>query len=133
MAETLSIDLVSPERLVASEVTEMAVIPGSEGEMGVMANHAPVISSLKPGIIRLYDGGQITKRYFVAGGFAEINPAGVTILAEEAVDMATVEKLEAEERVVRAEHAVTGAESPAHKAQAEAELAAAKALLAGCQ
>lgn len=80
---TLPFELVSPERLVyAGAVTEV-IVPGSEGEFGVLAGHAPFISTLKPGILTIKGDGA-PKRYFVRGGFAEVNPAGLTILAEEA-------------------------------------------------
>lgn len=80
---TLPFELVSPERLVFSGAVTEVIVPGAEGEFGVLAGHAPFIGMLKPGILTIKaDGG--AKRYFVRGGFAEVNPSGLTILAEEA-------------------------------------------------
>lgn len=80
---TLPFELVSPERLVFSGAVTEVIVPGAEGEFGVLAGHAPFIGMLKPGILTIKaDGG--ARRYFVRGGFAEVHPAGLTILAEEA-------------------------------------------------
>lgn len=84
MAGTMQFDLVSPERLVASvEATEVQ-IPGVEGDMTAMADHAPLITTLRPGVVRV-NGAQGSSEYVVTGGFAEINEAGVSILAERAI------------------------------------------------
>ena len=80
---TLPFELVSPERLVFSGAVTEVIVPGAEGEFGVMAGHAPFIGMLKPGILTIKgDGGP--RAFFVRGGFAEVNPTGLTILAEEA-------------------------------------------------
>lgn len=84
MADKISFDLVSPEQLVLSTDADMVTLPGSEGDMGVMAGHAPVITTLRPGIIAAAQGKE-TQRFVVLGGFAEINAAKVTVLAEEAI------------------------------------------------
>lgn len=85
MAEKLKFDLVSPERLLLSEMVDLVVVPGSEGEFGVMASHAPVVATMRPGIVQVQADGQSERRIFVRGGFAEVTPAGLTILAEFAV------------------------------------------------
>lgn len=74
-------ELVSPERLVVSEEVDEVVVPGVEGEFTVLAGHAPFISVLKPGIITIKSGAS-TREVYVRGGFAEVNPTGLTILAE---------------------------------------------------
>lgn len=81
---TLPFELVSPERLVFSGAVTEVIVPGAEGEFGVLAGHAPFIGMLKPGILTIKGDGTAPKSYFVRGGFAEVNPAGLTILAEEA-------------------------------------------------
>ena len=84
MADTMQFDLVSPERLLASvEATEVQ-IPGSEGDMTAMADHAATITTLRPGILRVVTAGG-TQEYLVTGGFAEINAAGTSVLAEQAM------------------------------------------------
>ncbi len=86
MADKLKFDLVSPERLLFSEQVDMVTVPGTEGEMGVLAHHAPVMTTLRPGIIRIESDGKETG-VFVWGGFAEVNASGLTVLAEEAMPM----------------------------------------------
>ncbi len=83
-------ELVSPERLVLSETVDMAVIPGSEGDFGVLANHSLLIATLRPGVIDVYQGEQITNRLFVAGGFAEVTESRCTVLADEAIAISEI-------------------------------------------
>jgi F-type H+-transporting ATPase subunit epsilon len=87
MAETFSFELVSPERLLASGQVAMVVVPGSEGDFGVLPGHAPMMSTIRPGVIEVYasEGTAPSARYEIEGGFAEVTPAGLTILAEKAV------------------------------------------------
>lgn len=80
----LPFELVSPEKLVFSGAVTEVIVPGAEGEFGVLAGHAPFIAMLKAGILTIKGDGASPQRYFVRGGFAEVNPAGLTILAEEA-------------------------------------------------
>ena len=81
---TFHFDLVSPERLVFSGEVEHVVVPGSEGEFGVLAHHAPLLAMLRPGILSILGPGQ-PQRIVVGGGFAEVAPEGLTVLAELAV------------------------------------------------
>lgn len=90
---TFPFELVSPTRLVFSGDVDQVDVPGAEGDFGVFANHAPLIAALRPGILTIREGGN-TKRYYVRGGFAEVNPAGLTIIAEFAMP---VEELPADE------------------------------------
>ncbi|HEY5210420.1 MAG TPA: ATP synthase F1 subunit epsilon [Stellaceae bacterium] len=85
MAATLQFELVSPERLLRSEQVEMVVVPGTEGNFGVLPGHALLISTVRPGLIEIYEGGKVKDRVFVAGGFAEVNAERCTVLADEAV------------------------------------------------
>ena len=78
-------ELVSPETLVLSEAVEMVVVPGDDGDFGVLAGHAPMISTIRAGVIHVFAGNAVQKRIFVAGGFAEVTPERCTVLAEEAV------------------------------------------------
>ncbi len=77
-------ELVSPERLLASIDADMVVVPGAEGDFGVLPNHAPLMSLLRPGVIAVYQGDRVDQRLFVTGGFAEVNEKGCTVLADEA-------------------------------------------------
>lgn len=83
----VNFELVSPEKLLLSEAVEMVLIPGSEGDFGVLPGHAPMISSLRPGVICIFENGKVGKRLFVAGGFAEVTPQRCTILAEKALPL----------------------------------------------
>jgi F-type H+-transporting ATPase subunit epsilon len=87
MADKLHIELVSPERLLRSAEMHMVVVPGTSGDFGVLAGHAPFMSTIRPGAIQLYPDASTTapERVFIEGGFAEVNAAGLTILAESAV------------------------------------------------
>ncbi len=86
MAGTLQFDLVSPERRLASLAATEVQIPGAEGDMGVMEGHAPVITTLRPGILRATSAEGV-KSYVVSGGFAEITGANISVLAEQAVPL----------------------------------------------
>jgi F-type H+-transporting ATPase subunit epsilon len=100
---SLDLEIVSPERLLLSRRVEMVVIPAAEGEMGVLERHAPMIVLLRGGVIRLYEGGRVTDRLFVSGGFAEVTEARVTVLAEEATPVAELQRSVAEHRLAAAE------------------------------
>ncbi len=104
------LEVVSPERLLLSRPVEMVVIPAYEGEMGVLERHAPMIVLLRGGTVRLYQGGQVTDTLFVSGGFAEITPARVTVLADEAWPVAEVSRAEGERRLADAEAAYAAAD-----------------------
>ena len=84
-------ELVSPTRLVFSGEAEQVDVPGAEGDFGVLPGHAPFISTLKPGVLTIRNGADI-KRYFVSGGFAEVNAEGLTVLAENAVPVEDVDR-----------------------------------------
>ena len=90
MADKLHFSLVSPARELLSGEVDHVIAPGSDGEFGVLVNHAPFMTTLKNGVVRVEDGGETTMRLFVRGGFADVTPAGLTILAEEAVNMDSV-------------------------------------------
>src|SRR5215813_615609 len=81
---TFHFDLVSPERLLFSGDVSQVDVPGEEGEFGVFANHAPYIATLKPGVLKIYGEGA-PKSIVVRGGFAEVNPQGLIVLAEQAI------------------------------------------------
>lgn len=93
------LELVSPERLLLSEEVEWVVIPGTEGEMTVMPNHAPVMTTLKPGVIRVRMAGGEEQSYVAFGGFADITPEGCTVLAESALPAAQFSKEDLQRRV----------------------------------
>jgi F-type H+-transporting ATPase subunit epsilon len=83
----LHFELVSPARLLFSGEVASVTLPGTEGEMGIFPGHAPVLSTLKPGVVTVYKDGGTTDRIFVKGGMVEVNPQGLTLLAEVAIPM----------------------------------------------
>jgi F-type H+-transporting ATPase subunit epsilon len=93
---TFKLELVSPEKLLLSRAVEMAVLPAAEGEMGVLPGHAPMIVALRGGVISVTEGGQVTDRLFVGGGFAEVTPDRCTVLADEATPVAQLSRADAE-------------------------------------
>jgi F-type H+-transporting ATPase subunit epsilon len=105
MADRVEFELVSPARLLISEAVEMVVVPGEEGDFGVLPGHAPVISQVRPGVIDIHGDGKVQSRIFVAGGFAEVTEQRCTVLAEEAVPVADIDSAEAEQRLAAAKAA----------------------------
>ena len=99
----VALEIVSPEKLLLSRDVEMVVIPAAEGEMGVLPNHAPMIVLLRGGTIAIHEGGRVTDRLYVSGGFAEITPERCTVLADEAVPTAELSRAEGERRLSEAE------------------------------
>jgi len=97
-AEKISFDLVSPEKLLLSVKADMVTIPGTEGYMGVMAGHAATVTTLRAGMIDVAVDGR-DDRYFIRGGFAEINAAKITVLADEAIPMSELDLAVLDQRI----------------------------------
>ena len=118
MAEKISFELVAPEQLLVSADFDMVVVPGSEGDFGVLVGHQPLVSSLRPGVVEMHDEGADVERYFVAGGFAEVHPESCTVLAEEAVPVAEMDRADLDQRIQNAEEDLEDAEGDdaTHKA-----------------
>lgn len=108
MAQTIKFELVSPERILMSEDVEHVVLPGSEGELGVLPGHSPAVVTLKPGMITVISGGG-NRKLFVKGGFAEVNPETLTVLAEHALDPAATDKGQVEKELAAAEQELADA------------------------
>src|SRR5437867_6787291 len=102
MPDRVQFELVTPERLIVSTEVDMVVVPGSEGNFGVLPGHAPLISTIRPGTVDLYQGRTISERIFVVGGIAEVTPTRCTVLADEAMSPDSLDRaaLEAELQVV---------------------------------
>lgn len=118
---TFNFDIVSPARVVFSGEVNQVDVPGSEGDFGVLAGHAPFVSLLRPGILTVTRGGD-TQRILVVGGFAEVNPDGLTVLAETAVP---VEELDSEliaREIKNAEEDVADATTDASRDKARHKL-----------
>ena len=117
MADKITFDLVSPEKLLLSKAVDMVTVPGTEGYMGVMAGHSPLVSTLRAGMIDMKDEGQDT-RFFIRGGFAEINPGKITVLAEEAIPMSEMDLAILDQRITDAQEDEIAAKTDADRARA---------------
>ena len=100
MKNTISFDLVSPEQLIFSDKAGMIIVPGKEGDIGVLPGHSKLLSSLRPGRIMIYgEGKNLLKSFFVSAGFVEINPEKCIVLAEEVSKMNDIDKNEIEKQI----------------------------------
>lgn len=130
MAEDrVGFELVSPERLLVSEDVELVVVPGSEGDFGVLPRHTPMVSTVRPGVIRTYEKGQVKERIFVAGGFAEVTPARCTVLADQAMPVADIDRAEVERRLKDAREDMADAKTDLERKAAERRVAVGEAML----
>jgi F-type H+-transporting ATPase subunit epsilon len=130
MAEQIQFELVSPERLVVSRPVEMVVVPGAEGDFGVLPGHALLISTVRPGVIAVFDNGQVQERIFVAGGFAEVTGERCTVLAEQALAVGDIDRGRVDVELKDARDDLGDAKTDADRALAEAAIAVAEAKLA---
>jgi F-type H+-transporting ATPase subunit epsilon len=119
MAKTFTFELVSPERLLVSEDVEQAVIPGTEGEMTVMADHAPTITSIRPGVITVVRPGGEKEHFVVFGGFADITQDGCRLLAESASRMAELDRADITRRIEHARAELENARDDEARTKAE--------------
>ena len=123
MPDAFKFELVSPAKLLVSGQVEQVIVPGSEGEMTVLAHHAPLLTTLKPGLLDIgFPGGGEHQRYFVRGGFAEVSPAGLTILAEMAIDLVELDATQLAQAVKDAEEDVADATDDAMRDRAQTKL-----------
>ncbi|MDL2399512.1 F0F1 ATP synthase subunit epsilon [Rhizobium mayense] len=119
MADNFIFDLVSPERLLLSEPVIDVVIPASEGEMTVMANHAPTMTAIKPGVVKVHSATGKKQDYVVFGGFADILPTGCTLLAESAIPVQDLRQDELTRRIDIAKAELENVEHHERKSQLE--------------
>lgn len=122
MADKLNFELVSPERLLLSESVDMVTVPGNEGDFGVLVGHAPLMAVLRPGVINVDDAGRPQQRIFVRGGFAEVTPAGLTILAENAIPLAELDSAALDAEIANAQDDVNDAKNDGTRRVAQEKL-----------
>jgi F-type H+-transporting ATPase subunit epsilon len=130
MADTTEFELVSPERLLISNQVEMVVVPGAEGDFGVLPGHSPLISTLRPGVITIYENRQPKDAIFVAGGFAEVTPERCTVLAEQAIRIDEADRTEVESDLREARAALEAATEETERATARRRVQIFEALIA---
>ena len=124
----LSFRLVMPERELLATEADMVVVPGSEGDFGVLHGHAPLISTVRPGVLEVIQGNKVDRRFIVVGGFAEVTPERCTVLADEATPFEEVTPEQLAERERAAERDLMDAATDAERAAAQKDLAVAKDL-----
>ena len=124
----LHFELVSPAKLLFSGEVESVQIPGTEGEMGIYAGHAPVLSTLRPGVVVVDKGQGTQEKIFVRGGFAEVNPSGLTVLAETAIPLAELDAAALAQQVKDAEEDVADAKDDETRRRASENLEHLRAL-----
>ncbi len=124
MTDTLHIEIVSPERLLKSAETAMVVVPGSDGDFGVLPNHAPFMSTLRPGVLEIFDDeAGAAERLFVKGGLAQVSPDGLTLLAEEVIDLSSVDTGDLASQIKDMQEDIEDAKDDVERAGYEKELA----------
>ena len=122
MAEKIRFDLVAPERLLRSTDVDMVVVPGVDGDFGVLPGHAPVVSTVRPGVVEVHDAADVD-RVFVAGGVCEVSQDRCTVLADDAVPVADLDRGEVEQRLKDAREDLADAETDAQSHKAAAAVA----------
>lgn len=121
MAEQFQFELVSPERLLVSMQVDSVVVPGAEGEFQILNAHAPFMSTMRPGVLTVHNGGD-EQRYFIRGGFADAGPSGLTVLAEQAIAVADLKAEDIAQQIKNAEEDVADAKDDAGRTKAETVL-----------
>ncbi|MGF1463792.1 MAG: F0F1 ATP synthase subunit epsilon [Maricaulaceae bacterium] len=129
MSGKLNFSLVSPERELFSGAVDQVVVPGDEGDFGVLPGHAPFMSTVRAAALVVHDGDS-RRRVFVRGGFAEVGPDGLTVLAEEAIDVTDLDAATLEQALRDAQEDLRDAEDDDHRRRAEIAVARAEAMLA---
>jgi F-type H+-transporting ATPase subunit epsilon len=132
VADTFQFELVAPEKLIYSDDIEFVVVPGAEGDFGVLPGHSLLLSSVRPGIIEIHENDKPKERFFVGGGFAEVTPERCTVLSTESVNLAEIDESEARKRLETAERDLSDATSDAEREKCEKAVEVAQALVAAC-
>jgi F-type H+-transporting ATPase subunit epsilon len=125
--DKVEFELVSPEKHLLTRAVDMVVVPGAEGDIGVLPRHSPTITTVRPGTIVVYEGGAVTDRIFIAGGFAEVSDNRCTVLAEEAMPVEDIDKASALKSLTAAREDISSASSDATRKSAEMAAAVADA------
>jgi len=130
VADTVAFELVSPQSILVAEDVEMVVVPGSDGDFGVLPGHSPLISTVRPGVIHIFAGGAVKTRIFVAGGFAEVTSQRCTVLSEEAMPVDDIDRSAAERDIADSNDDIRDAGSDTERDNATRRIAIAKAKIA---
>jgi F-type H+-transporting ATPase subunit epsilon len=129
MAEMVEFELVSPEEVLVTQLVDMVVVPGGDGDYGVLAGHVPMITTVRPGAITIFEEGRVTDRIFVTGGFAEVTGERITILIEKSVKVDKLDRAVVEQDLKNFAEDVEDAKTDDERGQAINKLEIAKAQL----
>ncbi len=127
--EQVEFELVTPERLVISRGVDLVVVPGAEGDFGVLPGHTPMVSTVRPGIVNVYEDREIVERMFVAGGFAEVTAARCTVLADRAVAVDELDRAAAEQTLKDAREDLADAKTDDARREADKQIAICEEIL----
>ena len=122
MPDAFKFELVSPERLLVSGDVEQVLVPGAEGDMTVLARHAPVLTTLRPGVLEIGRANGEQQRFFLRGGFAEVNPTGLIVLAQTAIDLVELDAGQLAQEIKNAEEDLADATEDAVRDRAQKRL-----------
>ncbi len=129
MADTLQFELVTPMRIAYSGAVAMVEVPGELGDFGVLPGHAPFMSMIRPGVLTVHESNDVIKRFFIPAGYAEVNPEGCVVLAEQFRDLLTLDADTVRNEIEEAKAALAQAQDEVAKSYATRQLTAAEALL----
>ena len=130
MSQAFHLQIISPAALVLDTHATMVEIPGTEGDFGVLPDHAPFFSMIRPGVINVHMGdGKFHRRFFAAAGYADVTPTSCTILSDHIQDLSDITKADAEEALAAAKEALAQAENDQERRAAQKLLATAEALV----
>ena len=123
MTDTLRLEIVSPERLLKDATVAQIVVPGSDGDFAVLPNHAPMMSTIRPGIVEVYESeGSEPEHLFLKGGLAQVSPEGLTILAEEVIEIDGVDAADLTQKITDTREDIEDAKDDIERAAFEKEL-----------
>jgi F-type H+-transporting ATPase subunit epsilon len=127
--EQVEFELVTPERLLVSRGVDMVVVPGEDGDFGVLPRHTPMISNVRPGVLGIYEDGNLAERIFVAGGFAEVTATRCTVLADQAMAVEDLDRGATEQTLKDAREDLEDAQDDNARVEAEKQIAVCEEIL----
>ncbi len=129
MADKFQFELVAPEKLIYSDEVEFVVVPGVEGDFGVLPGHALLLSTVRSGVVEIHENDKPKDRFFVGGGFAEVTPERCTVLCTESLNLTDFDESEANSRLENAKSALSEASSDVEREKCEKALEVAESLI----
>ena len=129
MADKFQFELVAPEKLIYSDEAEFVVVPGAEGDFGVLPEHSLLLSTVRPGVVEVYENDKPKHRFFVGGGFAEVTPERCTVLCTESLNLVDFDESKANARLESAERDLSEASSDLEREKCEKALEVTQSLI----